>query len=98
MTIAQTVAAYDKRVDRGIAWLNKNKPGWLKKINVAKLNLANYNVCILGQSYKNYWNIVTDENDGLTEEQAEKMGFHDLDGEYDLLTAIWYEKIKCMRS
>lgn len=109
MTIAQTVIAYDKRVEKGIAWLNKNKPGWSKIIKLEKLDLSETEVCILGQAYKNFWNAIIEDDGGegtqgiLTQAQAKKLGFMEsgVDGNesnnYDLLTTIWFEKIKCLR-
>lgn len=107
MTIAKTVIEYDKRVDRGIKWLNKNKPGWLTKINLKKLDLGDINVCVVGQTFKEtFGEVVDDDNGKMTDDQAISRGFMETDNSnydedssdnYDLLTAIWFEKIKCMR-
>ncbi len=104
MRIAEKVNLYDKRVSDGIKWLNKNRPGWVKKIKLSKLDLGDGETCILGQAFKQDFTDVVRDNEFL-DENAYRLGFYedsdkdeDDEEDYDLLTAIWYEKIKCMKS
>lgn len=57
------IALYSARIERGIKWLNKNKPGWLKKINLKLLDLSDGDKCVLGQAYKDFWAKVAEEGE-----------------------------------
>lgn len=38
-------------VERGMAWLDANRPGWERRINLARLDLNSPCNCLLGQEY-----------------------------------------------
>jgi hypothetical protein len=40
-----------KRVDNGVKLLNTNKPGWLKKVDIETLDIADDTKCVLGQVF-----------------------------------------------
>lgn len=40
----------EARVARGAAWLDVNKPGWERSIDLSKLNMPNPDWCICGQA------------------------------------------------
>lgn len=42
---------YAWRVYKGMQWLDKDRPGWEKKINLRTLNLKDQRTCVLGQLY-----------------------------------------------
>lgn len=52
------------RVQRGIVFLDKQKPGWHCDINVDKIDMSHSDSCILGQLFGNY-------EDGLDELELE---------------------------
>jgi hypothetical protein len=99
------VDAYEKRVDAGIRWLNKNKPGWVASIDTRTLNLESAGVCVLGQLFNGFWQDVQDVSDTttgrlLSRPKAVKLGFAEDEAEkedYDLLTFIWAHKIRALK-
>jgi len=38
-----------ERVDNGIRWLDEHRPGWDQVVDLARLNLARCDACIIGQ-------------------------------------------------
>lgn len=44
----------EQRVQRGIELLDKERPGWRSEIDLHKLDMGEYNICILGQLYGDY--------------------------------------------
>ncbi len=60
-----------KRVKRGIRYLNEVKPNWYKKINLNKLNLQKEDVCVCGQLFKSFWSVIyhDDTYDGEARKQ-----------------------------
>lgn len=46
-----------KRIDRGVAFLDKKfgRDQWLKKMNESRLRLDNGNMCVTGQLYEDHW-------------------------------------------
>ena len=43
-----------ERVQRGIAFLDRNAPGWRDKIDLATLDLVNCKRCVIGQIFGEY--------------------------------------------
>lgn len=100
------ISILQRRVKKGIKYLNEVKPGWHKKINLDILSLSNERVCICGQIFENFFNVIlaSDNSFGratprkkisMTMKQAVSKGFV-LDGDggsYDTLTRIWYIEI-----
>ncbi len=100
-------ASYEKRVLKGIKWLNKNKPGWYNKFDFSMFDLKNVKVCVLGQAYGDYWKVVSSTGSKkLTVKQAVDMGFNEQndwggDGEqgaWDLLSQIWWFHIAKLKN
>lgn len=44
----------EKRVARGVKWLDANAPGWTLKVNPDTLDLGTSRDCVLGQVYGDY--------------------------------------------
>lgn len=97
-----------RRVNRGVALLNRIKPGWFNHISLTYLNLSQPSNCVLGQLFNDYTNGIRSVglpvlyNDKGTDLEA-KRGFHadvkSLDsGEgsdyYTKLNATWKRAIK----
>lgn len=45
----------EQRVANGMAWLDVNKPGWERRINLTTFDLTDPCLCVLGQVFGNYW-------------------------------------------
>lgn len=45
-------------VQKGAAWLDEQKPGWVSVIDTARLDLSNCKACALGQCFGNYYETV----------------------------------------
>lgn len=45
---------FEEQVKRGIALLDKKKPGWRNKVNINELQMHDCSACILGQVFGNY--------------------------------------------
>lgn len=52
-TIEETAA---KAVAAGMVWLDENAPGWRDKIDIEALDVADCQLCVLGQIYGDYSN------------------------------------------
>ena len=103
MNDVKKLFSYERRVDAGIKWFNKNKLGWVKKIVLSKLDLQDSEVCVLGQLFKDFWDKVYDEEfekGKLSDEQAVRLGFNEAYGsdDFDLLTLLWTLKIKQLKA
>lgn len=67
-----------KRVQRGAAWLDQNKPGWEHLINFEHLEMGSVCDCVLGQVFEREANIfkarslVTNKPSGYVYVQAQK--------------------------
>lgn len=99
----------EKRVKRGVKWLNEVKPGWHKKIDLKTLNLKDAGVCVCGQLFEDFWQTIykddPDSSFGLATKRkkiamshrtATKRGFVVKgEGVYvnDILTRIWFLEI-----
>lgn len=83
-----------ERVTAGAEWLDEHEPGWVERISVDRLDIANPFDCVLGQLYGNYWgaplNLFNDEDEGSM--RAAVLGFSG--EEFDLLTVEWRALIK----
>lgn len=44
-----------KRVDAGIAFLNVVRPGWVRKIDLDKLDLSSPKTCVIGEVLGDYY-------------------------------------------
>lgn len=95
-------ASANKRITRGIAWLDKKlgRKKWLKKIDLEKLNIDDTHVCILGQAFGDYFRIVVyggfnrRDKIELSSVQAAHMGFNTSNESGEILTYLWYMRLK----
>ena len=93
-----------KRIDKGVAWLDKVRPGWEKEIDVETLEMSEMDSCILGQLFGNVRNVefFLNENDHrFTDwDKLEEYGFVSKPHKgYDVLQTGWVnmiqERVKC---
>lgn len=75
------------RVNRGIEWLDKKhtRKGWLKKIRLNRLVLADSGTCVIGEVEGDF---------GSFKGNAVSKGFDRSYEDYDVLTAVWTVKLK----
>lgn len=45
---------YCDRAKRGAAWLDKQFPGWFKRVNPLYLDISSPHYCVVGQLFGNY--------------------------------------------
>ena len=65
-----------KRVQRGVALLDQECPGWRDQIRMGDLDMANTYNCVLGQVYGGYEQAVVALNHKIaTRRQRERHGF-----------------------
>lgn len=95
------------RVARGVKFLNAVAPGWQKKINLDKLNLASTECCVVGQVFTTRFQASMDAlgigydamDDDLADHLTIVFGF-DVYGKelnnynYDDLTREWIRQIQ----
>ena len=108
-----TIKELQKRVDAGARWLNKVKPGWYDNIELDNLEMKDANICICGQLFGHFMDVIIDKEDYsereehieekymMTPNQCDARGFDKRDEDsslvYDLLTSLWLEKIIMLR-
>jgi len=87
-----------ERVERGAALLDEKQPGWAERIDIAKLEIEDPCLCVIGQLFDS--NNVRFLNDcrmlGLGLYQTVDYGFNTLTactGEYPWLEACWIDAI-----
>lgn len=83
------------RVTRGAAWLDENYPGWVDRIDLGALDMANECWCVVGQANPNgdYYQAMDDQ--WLDEWH---LGFTLLFGDdWGLLTEAWKTEIRRRR-
>lgn len=90
------------RVNAGIAFLNTVNPGWVKKIKLMKLDLADSNTCVLGEVYGSYANGLYEFNmyaavDSIPEALRFCLLDDDDEEKYKMLTDIWKTAIKKLK-
>ncbi|SRR5258708_1979855 len=86
------------RVKAGAAFLSVIRPGWVKDIDLKKLDLSNANTCMIGELYGEYSPGI--EKIGLDEygDVPEQMGFYaQSTREYKVLTKAWKNFINKVR-
>lgn len=103
-----TELTIEERVANGVKLLDEKRPGWYKKIDLAKLNINDCVHCIVGQLIGNYW----PENLGLmyyyaeyshgverlTEDIGRELAYGELEADARLLTEEWKRVIELKRS
>jgi len=100
MTIKQKL---NKRITQGIKWLDKEvgRKKWLRKIKTGLLKMINTNVCVCGQVFGGFMNVVGVGYQKKSYTWAISKGFIIGDNpaeEYDLLTKLWVARIKKLKA
>lgn len=85
-------------VERGVALLDRKKPGWEQRIDLDRLKLASLGDCILGQLYVFYVTGLVSLFDDMIVSQSVSHGFS-LSGpftgmEWNVLTQVWIDVIR----
>lgn len=95
MTNDQQAAEIAERVQRGIDWLNANRPGWFHEIDLDNLQMSDCHQCVLGQLYGHFGNWP-----GYGELGARDFGFNVSAGawRFTLLTKEWRNRITELRA
>ena len=92
--IMVTKEQLEKRVQKGIKFLNKKYPNWHKKIKLKHLDMQNGKCCILGQLYNHF----THGIDELKLKEGMPLGFSlscdDADDAWASLTTLWKTAIQ----
>jgi hypothetical protein len=65
---------FETQINRGVKWLNNNKPDWLDSIETGELDLSEADHCVLGQLFDDYFKALT--LNCLNDEKAVMLGFH----------------------
>ncbi len=95
---------YKLNIEKGIKYLDKKfgRKVWVKKIDLKKLDLSAPGVCVIGQSFKDYFSEVSgSRDDSVSSTYNSKYGFDvlpDQTADYDLLTYLWFNKIAILKS
>ena len=89
----------EKRVDRGIKWLDKNKPGWQNRIVFKRLRMSSDSTCICGQLFGSFSE--SPFGDHNKDNLSISLGFYTpppTDYQYySELGEIWKRKIRAIR-
>lgn len=93
--LKKLVKLYSLRIEAGVRYLDRKfgRSKWLRRIDESALELDNAHMCITGQLFGHFWQWA---HEGNNEQKAEGLGFYieDVkDGEYELLTRLWFLKI-----
>jgi hypothetical protein len=51
----ETLQSVEERVAAGCAWLDQHQPGWVEEINLDELQMDDCAMCVLGQTFGDYW-------------------------------------------
>jgi hypothetical protein len=88
-----------ERVDRGVAWLNRNKPHWLSLIDFDKLNIDSDEDCILGQVVGGYCRACYHYTELAYTEDRVELGFTACDCNYSCreLEECWIDTIRALQ-
>lgn len=98
-----SVSILEKRVKKGVKFLNSKRVGWYKKVSIEVLDLSDETMCVLGKLSGDFWNIVSPRSSSglkMSEVEAMERGFwlnlknlKCRDKYYPILTAIWRVEI-----
>ena len=83
---------FKRQIARGVELLNRERPGWLQKIDLDTLNMENPLCCVLGQVDGGYWKSSLQDFDGFNLSWDEATGVQAI-AKWDKLTEEWKEKI-----
>lgn len=92
------------RVARGVAHLDRVRPGWFNRIDVGTLTLNSYDSCVMAQSYSRDYadacrsagiqHLSRDGDDDAIETQAQALGFFGAaDASFEDLQDAWIAAI-----
>lgn len=98
--MAKTTVA--ERVRKGVALLDKAEPGWVDRIDLYMLDLADFNRCIMGQLHGNFTEGLRTYGLFAVDADAHRHGFDTgsaVSGKaYAELTSEWARIIKARRA
>ena len=91
---------YKEKIDAGVAWLDKRKPGWRTEIDLKTLDVSDCDYCVLGQVFGHYADglaFASRKKDSSTAsskqiEWSHAHGFAGLPGYFRELTEEWKER------
>jgi hypothetical protein len=86
-------AELQERVDRGVAYMNDVKPGWVEMIDLKTFNLFSSTDCVIGQVFGTYCGHVKDR--GIDFDDWVEMGFSSIEPE--LSQQVWVETIRALQ-
>ena len=58
MTEDGMIELFTQRAVKGMEYLDEHCPGWIDKIDLGILSMANMRTCIIGQLFGEYWTYV----------------------------------------
>lgn len=93
---------FQDEINRGIAWLNENRPGWLSMVELDRLDMLDDVKCVLGQT-GGYWSVSTysinpyDYGFNVSYDQLQSRG-GDLDYVGSAFQNEWYARIEELKA
>jgi hypothetical protein len=104
--VAKLISDFESRIDKGVAYLNRTNPKWYENIELNNLDLKSPFSCVLGQVFDDFWEKVNREGyiaqkGKMSVDLATERAFvlpTAKDGEYELLTRLWWLRIISLRS
>jgi len=98
-TVSANAHTVQERVKEGASYLDKKSPGWDARINLARLDMSDPRICILGQLYNFYQ--IGNKRLNLTHRESKDLGFDSISisgSAYRLITDEWIKLIKERRA
>lgn len=89
-----TYAALEKRVKKGVLFLDRREPKWFTRIDLNRLNLGDGAICIIGQLFTDY--VYGQEELKKNDTWMIAHGFYLPNSDvnhYDLLTRAWWPEV-----
>lgn len=93
---------FQDEINRGVAWLNENRPGWLDMVELGELQMFSPTRCVLGQT-GGYFNVATyeinpyDYGFNLSYDQVQSRGGNP-DYAWTAFQDEWYVKIEQLKA
>jgi hypothetical protein len=81
-----------ERVANGIAYLNKNDPGWQERVDLSELNIDSCRDCVLGQLYGDFLSGISLYD--MPDLAVWELGFADDTSDGNMLTEEWKRQIR----
>ena len=87
------------RARKGAKYMDVVRPEWYKEVSPDTLEMSNASVCILGQTFSDYWEAL--ERLDITDEMAVSLGFiaagrfdyNKSEVEFECLTHAWQNEL-----